>query len=316
MFTWKKLGLVFDPRNYPRDWMQSHAQCTSTLIFDDFVRVYFSCRPAPVNGQYLSYTAFCDLDRKNLTRVVRVANKPVMQLGELGAFDQHGIYPTCVMRLHREETALYYAGWSRCASTPFTVSIGLAFGDGYGETFTRLGQGPVLTHSLYEPFVVSGPKVRIFNGQWYMYYLAVERWEMYDGRAEAVYKIRMAFSVDGIEWRRSERNIIEDDLIEAECQAGPDVFFRDNIYHMYFSYRYAFDFRGNERGYHIGYAWSDDAIHWVRNDRQAGIGLSEAGWDSQMQHYPHVFEVDGVTYMLYNGNDFGRFGFGLAREEA
>ena len=313
MFTWKKLGQIFNPSDYPRDWMQSHAQCTSTLIFDDFVRVYFSCRPAPdKDGQYLSYTAFCDLDRKDLTKVVRVADKPVLPLGELGAFDEYGIYPTCVVRINEKETALYYGGWSRCQSIPFTVSIGLAFGD--GETFTRQGRGPVLTRSLYEPFTVSGPKVRLFDGRWYMYYLAVEKWEELAGRVDAVYKIRMAVSDDGMEWRRFERDIIPTVLYETECQAGPDVFFRDDTYHMYFSYRYAFDFRNNDRGYRIGYAWSDDAIHWTRDDKQAGIGLSESGWDSQMQHYPHVFEVDGQTYMLYNGNEFGRHGFGLARE--
>jgi hypothetical protein len=31
-----------------------------------------------------------------------------------------------------------------------------------------------------------------------------------------------------------------------------------------------------------------------------------------MQCYPHTFQSDGKVYMLYNGNEFGRFGFGLA----
>jgi hypothetical protein len=31
-----------------------------------------------------------------------------------------------------------------------------------------------------------------------------------------------------------------------------------------------------------------------------------------MQCYPHVFECDGKVYLLYNGNEFGRYGFGLA----
>ena len=51
---------------------------------------------------------------------------------------------------------------------------------------------------------------------------------------------------------------------------------------------------------------------WKRDDIAAGIGVSEEGWDSQMQCYPHTFAVDDKTYMLYNGNEFGRFGFGLA----
>ena len=31
-----------------------------------------------------------------------------------------------------------------------------------------------------------------------------------------------------------------------------------------------------------------------------------------MQCYPHVYESDGIIFLLYNGNEFGRFGFGAA----
>ena len=31
-----------------------------------------------------------------------------------------------------------------------------------------------------------------------------------------------------------------------------------------------------------------------------------------MISYPHVFELDGRTYMFYLGNQVGRHGFGLA----
>ena len=82
---------------------------------------------------------------------------------------------------------------------------------------------------------------------------------------------------------------------------------------MYFVYREGLDFRAEiGRGYKIGYAVSDDLFNWQRKDQEAGIEYSTDGWDSNMQHYPHVFKIDDKYYMLYNGNDFGRFGFGLA----
>ena len=63
----------------------------------------------------------------------------------------------------------------------------------------------------------------------------------------------------------------------------------------------------------IGYAYSKDLINWTRDDSKVGIGLSESGWDSEMVAYPHVFELDGEIYMLYIGNEVGRYGFGLAK---
>ena len=41
-----------------------------------------------------------------------------------------------------------------------------------------------------------------------------------------------------------------------------------------------------------------------------------SGWDSQMQAYPAVVTAGGRTYLFYNGNDYGREGFGYAELES
>ena len=314
---WKKLGQVFDPTVWndgiDRPWMKTHSQCTHTLVLDDVVRVYFSCRPdKDENGLAKSYTTFLDLDKNDLTKIIRVSDKPIMPLGELGTFDEFAVYPSSNIRLN-DKILLYYAGWTRCQSVPFNTSIGLAYSEDNGETFNRMGPGPILSADMFEPFVLSGPKIRKFNNTWYMFYLAGTKWINHNDKPEIIYKNRMAISKDGIKWIRLNVNIIPDVLDENECQAGPDVFYKDGLHHMYFVYREGLDFRTTPgRGYKIGYATSIDLINWERKDKEAGIGYSEAGWDSTMQHYPHVFEVDGQHYMTYNGNDFGKYGFGLA----
>ncbi|HEY5774234.1 MAG TPA: hypothetical protein VIS75_16465, partial [Chitinophagaceae bacterium] len=60
------------------------------------------------------------------------------------------------------------------------------------------------------------------------------------------------------------------------------------------------------------YAYSDDLRSWQRDDDNAGLDVSNEGWDSEMLCYPHIFSCDEKIYLLYNGNEFGRFGFGLA----
>jgi predicted GH43/DUF377 family glycosyl hydrolase len=317
MFKWEKLGRVFNPTTVKgRPWLKEFAQCTSTLIFDDFVRVYFSCRPLKdENGQYTSNTSFLDLDRKDLTKIIRIADKPLLELGELGTFDEFGIYPTCVIKVN-DIIYFYYAGWTRMSSVFADLAIGVAVSKD-GENFQRLGKGPVISKTLNEPFQFSGPKVRFYNNWFFMFYLAGEKWVLNDdGTSESIYKIRIAYSYDGLTWNRSGDNIIDGLLEKDECQAGPDVFYYGGKYHMYFSYRYGLNFRNNDRGYRIGYAWSKDLFTWTRDDANAGIDLSDSGWDSTDMHYPHVFECDGKLYMLYNGNEFGRYGFGLAQLES
>jgi len=77
-----------------------------------------------------------------------------------------------------------------------------------------------------------------------------------------------------------------------------------DIYRMWYSYR--------GTAYAIGYAQSTDGINWVRRDNETGIQMSQDGWDSEMIEYPCVFDHKGKRYMLYNGNEYGKTGIGLA----
>lgn len=313
MFHWKKLGQIFVPQTmHGPEWMAEFAQAPATLMMDDVVRVYFSCRPRPdADGNYVSYSAYVDLDRKDLFKIRSVATKPILSLGGLGEFDEFGTYPVSVIR-HDQKVRAYYAGWTRCESVPFNVAIGVAESDDDGRTFAKLGQGPVLSCSPSEPFILSGPKIRYFNGTWYLFYIAGLKWKIVDGRPEPVYKIRMAESSDGISWVKWNKNLISDRIEEDEAQASPDVFYANGFYHMFFCYRYSEGYRSSQKGYRIGYAYSHNLKDWTRDDSRAGIDVSASGWDAEMISYPHVFELDGLTYLLYLGNQVGRFGFGIA----
>ena len=85
---------------------------------------------------------------------------------------------------------------------------------------------------------------------------------------------------------------------------------------MFFCYREDHDFRENKNNsYRIGYAKSKNLQDWERDEDYAGLQRSNEGWDSQMICYPNVFKLDSKIHLLYNGNEFGRHGFGLATLE-
>ena len=319
---WEKMGQVFDPRNSGMRWMAEFAQAPATLVLNDAVRVYFSCRAKPeADGQYISRLGYVELDRTDLTSIIGMSKIPVMELGGLGEFDEFGTYIMSVTTLpgFYGGPISYYAGFSRRTSTRFDTAIGMAHSEDGGETFQKLGKGPVIGASITEPYVLSGPKVRKFGNRYYMFYIAGSKWTMMDGRTEPVYKIRLATSTGGLIWTCYGRNLIEDALGEDEAQSGPDVHLgADGIYHMFFCFRPVGHHPGRDGGLRIGYAYSDDLLHWTRDDARAGITVSDdpAAWDYGMVRYPHVFWLDGREYMLYNGNEFGRWGFGLARRIA
>ena len=313
---WKRLGKIFDPTAHalPNGCVQ-FAQSPQTLVFDDFVRIYFSTRAVdPKNGKFLSHVAFVDM-AADLRTVIRVSEKPVIPLGELGCFDEHGIFPINIVRDGGDIFA-FTCGWNRRVSVSVDTAVGLAQSSDNGLTFSKLGHGPVMGASLHEPCLVGDAFVLPIDGVFHMWYIFGTGWKQYqDGAApDRTYKIGHATSTDRVNWTKEEANqIISDRLGVDESQALPTVVNVGSRFHMFFCYRQSFDFRQTKgRGYAIGHAYSDDLQSWVRNDDEPGLEVPEGEWDSDMQCYPHAFTFRDKTYLLYNGNEFGRYGFGLA----
>jgi hypothetical protein len=313
--TWEKLGRIFDPAEHliSGRTLQS-AQAPQALVLEDRVRVYFSTRETDHLGKYLSQVAFVDFDRA-MDRIIGLSSGPVIGLGGLGSFDEHGIFPFNVLR-DGDSVRAYTNGLSRRVSVSIETAVGLAISHDQGLTFERHGTGPIMAASLHEPFLIGDAFVRKLGDAYHMWYIFGTEWKRPSQTEpfDRVYKIAHAVSADGLDWHRDGRAIIADRIGTDECQAMPTVHELDGAYHMYFCYRAAHGFRVDSgRAYRIGYAHSDDLIHWERSDDRAGIEVADSGWDSQMQCYPHVFQVEDRVYMLYNGNEFGRAGFGLAR---
>lgn len=319
MLNWVKKGIIYDPEQDASRpfWRWNYAQGQNILMYDDFVRVYFSSREKPNEmGQTVSRVSYVDLNKNNPMEVIRISEKPVLELGKTGEFDEFGTYPFSAVRVGSDIYG-YYGGVTRCESVPFNVSIGCAISKDNGESFQKVGMGPVLSHSIHEPFVVCSPKIRIFGEQWVLYYSAGKTWTKNGPheRAEICYKLKMAFSDDGLNWTKAGQNILPDKLGEYESQACGDVIYKNGKYHMFYCYRQNTDFRRNKNNsYRIGYAYSYDSKDWIRDDDNVGITISDndTDWDSEMIAYPNVFELNDKIYMLYLGNEVGKHGFGLA----
>lgn len=314
---WQKLGKIFDPTEHQLTHnCIDFAQAPQTLIFDDFIRIYFSTREKDVNGKFLSHISYVEMD-KTFQKVLNISKHTIIPLGKLGCYDEHGIFPLNILRDEKRILG-FIGGISRRISVCVEASIGLAISNDNGLTFRRIGDGPVLTASLNEPFLIADPFVLKLDAIYYMWYIFGQKWSDNNetGLSERVYKIGYATSDDGINWTKANKKIIPDVIDENECQAMPTIIKLGNRYRMYFCYRHMTGFREDKnKGYRLGYAYSDDLVNWTRDDENSGITTSEEGWDSDMMCYPHVFEMDGEVYLLYNGNDFGRYGFGLARLE-
>lgn len=314
---WRKLGQVFKLAEHQLpSGCVGFAQSPQPVVFDGFVRVFFSTRTVdPTNGKFFSEVAFADF-APDFSEVLRVAGRPVIQRGELGCFDEHGIFPMNVVKRGSELWG-YTSGWSRRVSVSVETGIGLAISRDDGETFERVGNGPVLSASAREPFLVGDGFFLDHKCTFHMWYIFGTSWTTFDGCdvRERTYKIGHAVSCDGITWAKPSEGqaIVPNRLGGFESQALPCVIPIGGAFHMFFCYRQSSDFRTNpSRGYRIGHAVSSDLTTWLRDDDAIPLGTEPNAWDSGMMCYPGVCESAGRTYLLYNGNEFGRHGFGAA----
>lgn len=310
-FNWIKKGKMFDPTSRYA-WMSSHAQVPTILIRDTTYRVFFTTRGKPdISGQFTSRIGYADFDKNDLRDPVAISKEPIVGLGKPGTFDEFGMMPGNIV-VEENRLLMYYTGWTRSVTVPFMTSIGVLESVDQGESWHRLDHGPVLGRTLYEPYLENGPFVMKCDNHYHMWYASCNDWVNYHGKYEAIYVTKYAHSVDGLHWVRDGKDCLPSKF-ENECNGRPSVLEADGVYHMWFCYRHGLDFRQKEGGYRMGYAYSHDLLKWHRDDELAGISLSEEGWDSDMQAYPHVFKEANKLIMLYNGNYFGTSGFGYAQ---
>jgi hypothetical protein len=299
--TWRKLGLVFRP-NGQTPWMRSHAAVPIAESFGDgLFRIYFSAR----DDQHRSHTGFVVIDIARPLEILDVSTTPVLGPGNLGEFDDSGAMATWLVEKGASRF-LYYIGWNLGITVPFRNSIGLAVSY-HGQPFARYARGPIVDRSIIEPHFCASCCVIPEGNRWRMWYLSCTGWQMRNGKPEHRYHIKYAESDDGIHWKRDGLVAIDYASEDEYAISRPSVLRDDSVWRMWYSYR--------GTAYRIGYAESDDGKQWRRLDAQAGIDVSKTGWDSEMIEYPFVFDHDGQRYMLYNGNNYGESGFGIAVSE-
>jgi hypothetical protein len=201
---------------------------------------------------------------------------------------------------------LYYVGWNLGVTAPWRNSIGLAVSKTINGSFSRYSDGPILDRNPVDPYSISYPCVLRDGDRWQMWYGSNLDWG--SDKSKMSHVIKYAHSDDGVRWCRDGAVAIAHSHLGEYALARPCVLAEGGAYRMWYSYRGA--------NYTIGYAESSDGRQWTRRDDLAGISVSERGWDSESVAYPWVFRHEGATYMLYNGNDYGRTGFGIAALES
>ncbi len=298
---WSKLKHVFVADNHS-EWMYSHgSNPVFKLLEDGTQRIYFTCR----DKNSKSYIASLDVDIENDFKISNLSKNPVLTPGEIGLFDDSGVVMGCFQQVEGQDF-LYYLGWNLKVTVPWLNTIGLAIYNPITKQYKKNSLAPMMDRSSEDPFSISYPSVLFDEGVYKMWYGSNLNWGKDQSSMQHVFKY--AESKDGINWNRTNEIVVGLEHLNEYALSKPWVLKDRGVYKMWYSYRA----NGEITTYRIGYAESLDGKKWIRKDDEAGIDVSESGWDSQMISYPCVFDYKEKRYMLYNGNDYGKSGFGVA----
>lgn len=294
--TWKKQGNIFTP-NQQRPWIQSHASLPiARHLEEDLFRIYFSSR----DKQNRSHIGFLDYDLKSMC-IRHISEQPILSPGPVGSFDMNGLSIGSVVSL-KGRLYLYYMGWGAPINGQFNNVIGLAISDLTHSSFDKVSENPIISLDSTDALTLTYPFVMKMKEGLKLWYGSNLHWG--DSIRPMHHRIKSARSRDGLNWNKD--NKIAVDLFHSDEFAvlRPTIILEDGLYKMWYCYK--------GTAYRIGYATSEDAVNWQRQDKDCGITTSPSGWDSDEVTYPHVFVHRGCKYLLYNGNQYGKTGFGLA----
>lgn len=298
---WRKLGQIYEPGisgNHPK--LLSHAANPLPVhIEGDLYRIFFSGRDV----RNRSSVGAVDIDIVSRS-VVREYEAPFFEHGPENSFFADGVSIGNCYAVNGVKFMLFM-GWQNPSGGHWRGDIGrlivrpdLTLALDSSDPF--MGTDAVDPVSLSYPWVLENPE-----GGYQMWYGSTETWDA--GNGEMLHVINYATSQDGCSWSR-KGVAVPYVLGKAQAFSRPAVIREESGgYEMWFSYR-----SGNGEKYRIGYAASRDGRIWELSLEDAGIDVSADGWDSEMIEYPFVFDHGGERYMLYNGNGFGKTGFGLA----
>lgn len=297
---WRKLGFVYGPDGTLPWARHSAAQPTPFRLDERTIRVLAGFR----DDDGVTRLGYVDVDADDPRRVLRVSERVALDVGRGGTFDDNGVILGDVVR-DGGELLLYYVGFQLVAKAKFLAFTGLAASTDDGATFVRRSEAPVLDRADEGLYIRAAHTVLREDGVWKVWYAAGSSWEIIGGKPFPNYHIRYAESADGVRFPMQGTVCIAPEGREYRI-GRPRVYRTSEGYEMWYT-------KGTIDGDYVpGYARSADGVRWTRMDDRVGIGVSETGWDEKALCYLSVLRVRDRTYGFYNGNDFGRDGFGLA----
>ena len=304
---WVKSGFIFCP-NGQLPWAQHSFLTPVPLQLDSHtIRLYGGMR----DTRGVSRIGWIDVDSSNPQQIKAVCDRPALDLGETGMFDDNGMILGDVIKISETEIRMYYVGFQLVDQVKFLAFSGLAISNDGGTVFNRIQNTPILGRSPNAPFINALHSIEVKNNCFRAWISCGNGWQKINGIDYPEYDCWTVLSQDGVHWDvRDAKQILG--CGPEEYRIGRPRVNRtlDGKYEM----RVSSD--TITKKYSCFCLQSQDGVAFSPK-RIVELPLGRVGsWDHEMTCYPARLDTTrGESYLFYNGNEMGRTGVGVARME-
>ncbi len=290
---WHKLGQIYQVNN-TNPYLLTHASNPLGVnLKKDIYRIFYNGRD--INNK--SSVSYVDIDINQL-KIINDPKTPILTYGDKNSFYSHGI---SIGNMWKQNNKFYigFMGWQIRGNSHWTGDIGKfeIKGDKAEKPTLLLGL------SKEDPISLSYPHIEYEDKIYKMWYGSTINWNSENG--EMIHVLKYSTSSEGEIWNLKGTSLPYI-LGKAQAFSRPTLMNINNKKHMWYSYR-----SGDGTLYRIGHSQSNN--NQFKLNPSPNLDVSSKGWDSEMVCYPFVFEHKNEIYMLYNGNNHGIEGFGLAK---
>ena len=296
--VWIPQGFLIKPAK--KSWSKTHCMLPTPIkISKNKYRIFYASR----NKNNQSCITFSEIEFNKKIKVTKNANSISLTRGRQGCFDDNGVLPSSIIK-KKNYFYMYYIGWQPRVTTRYSLIAGLSYSKN-GKKFKRFQNFPILNNNDKENIsILTAPYVLKVKNNYMMWYVSGIKWV---NSNTPTYDIKLSLSKDGKNWFQTKQSCIK--LKKGErAVARPFVQYNNKKFKMWYSYE------SKVGSYRIGYAESLDGIKWTRKDKIINFNKKEKS-ATAMREYSVVLNFKDETFLLYNGDNYGKQGILHAKLE-
>jgi predicted GH43/DUF377 family glycosyl hydrolase len=302
---WQKIGLIISAQKLNLDWCQKGLLTpTPVLLNKNTIRVFAGFR----DQLGVSRIGYVDVSSKDPSKILAVSQRPVLDIGKPGRFDDAGVILGHVIKI-KNKFHMYYVGFQIPTKAKFLAFTGLSISKDL-KNFERVGEVPILDRTEHGIFINALHSLVKYKNKFIGFVACGSGWEKINDLFYPKYEIYRVTSVDGVKFNQDYKLVVPNNKKNKEYRIGrPSVFLHARKYYMYFT-------KGTNSGkdYFPGLATSSSDLKvWKRDDSKLNLELGPDSFDNQHLCYPRYIETPYGIYLFYNGNNMGLEGIAAAR---